>query len=305
MAEEIDRAASELMSGVNRFLSHLAHVKKMSTHTVENYRRDLVRFMDSVGDEVTSWPQLTEQHIRQHLAARHRKGISGASLQRQLSALRSLFRFLRREGVMQNDPSHALRAPKSGKKLPQLLDVDQLQGMLEQQGSDALLIRDLAMAELFYSSGLRLAELAALKRQDIDASDAMLRVTGKGNKTRMVPVGRKAIQALEKWLRQPVHGGSEWLFPGRGDGPISHRSIQERIKKLARQGALPQHVHPHMLRHSFASHLLESSGDLRAVQELLGHADISTTQIYTHLDFQHLAQVYDKAHPRAHKKKGD
>jgi integrase/recombinase XerC len=216
--------------------------------------------------------------------------------------LRGFFRFLIREKVLKRNPAADVTAPKAGKRLPGTLDADQMARLLELPGDDPLTVRDRAMLELLYSSGLRLAELVALDLGDVDDADATVRVTGKGAKTRIVPVGRKALAALRAWrrTRAGVAGPDEQaLFVSRRGGRLRPRSVQDRIVHWARRQGMDRNVYPHLFRHSFASHLLESSGDLRAVQELLGHADVSTTQIYTHLDFQHLAQIYDQTHPRA------
>jgi len=292
---------------LTRFLHHLRHERRLSPHTLSNYGRDLERIHAWCrGQNLASWKELTQQQIRDYTAQRHRQGISGKSLQRELSTLRSLYRYLLREGVVDNNPAQGIRAPKTGRKLPATLDADQLGPLLDSPAGDALGLRDLAIMELFYSSGLRLAELVSLDPRDIDMDDATLEVTGKGAKTRRVPVGSKALRALSRWLevRDSLASRDEKaLFVSRRGKRLHPRSIQARLKKWAIEQGAARSLHPHLLRHSFASHLLESSGDLRAVQELLGHADISTTQIYTHLDFQHLAQVYDAAHPRAKKKK--
>ena len=220
--------------------------------------------------------------------------------------MRSLYRYLLREQKCKQNPAMGVRAPKAGRKLPVTLDVDQMDRLLSMAGNEPLVLRDRAIMELFYSSGLRLAELGSLDIHDLDCQDSMLEVTGKGNKTRRLPVGRMAMQALVQWLgvrNQLAKPDQAALFVSQRGTRLSLRSIQSRLDLRAREQGCPQKIHPHLMRHSFASHVLESSGDLRAVQELLGHADISTTQIYTHLDFQHLAQVYDKAHPRARKKR--
>jgi integrase/recombinase XerC len=238
--------------------------------------------------------------VRSYVAWRHRGGASGKTLQRELSALRSLYRYLLREGVVSHNPALGVPAPKTARKLPATLDPDQLCGLLDNGDEDPLSLRDTAMIELFYSSGLRLAELVAVD------TDASLEVTGKGAKSRRVPVGGLALEAIDRWLQvRGTYAGAEEkaLFVSRHGNRIHPRTVQKRLHRWAKIHGARRNVHPHMLRHSFASHLLESSGDLRAVQELLGHSDISTTQIYTHLDFQHLAQVYDKAHPRAKKKR--
>ncbi len=288
------------------FLDHLALERRLSPHTVANYRRDLERLLGWLPKQgMQHWDQLDDPQVRAYTAARHRAGIGPKSLQRELSALRSLFRYLLREGLARNNPAQGVRAPKPQRKLPVTLDADQLGALLDRPVDDVLETRDQAILELLYSSGLRLAELVSVELGDIDPEDATLEVTGKGAKTRRVPVGGKALAALRRWLevRDSLAGGGETaLFVSRRGGRISPRTVQARLQRWALRKGAPRGLHPHMLRHSFASHLLESSGDLRAVQELLGHADIATTQIYTHLDFQHLAQVYDKAHPRAKKR---
>lgn len=292
---------------IERFALHLRHERRLSPHTLDNYLRDLrhlVEFCDTLG--IATWPAITIHQVRGYVAWRHRKGIGGRSLQRELSAIRGLFNFLLREGAAELNPAVDVPAPRTPRHLPDTLDVDQTARLVEIKGDDDDAVRDRAIMELMYSSGLRLAELVGLDCDDIDLDDATVRVTGKGAKTRVVPVGRKAIAALRQWL-QRRHGrpGTETkaMFLGRGGKRIAPRTVQQRLRRWAVIQGLPVPVHPHMLRHSFASHLLESSGDLRAVQELLGHADIATTQIYTHLDFQHLAKVYDQAHPRAKRKK--
>jgi len=285
------------------FLEHLAFEKRCSAHTVANYRRDLVALVDyceRAGHEC--WRDLTTHDIRAFAAACHRRGLSPRSIQRRLSAVRSFFRYLIREKVLKRNPAADVSAPKAGKRLPGTLDADQMARLLEFPGDDPLTVRDRAMLELLYSSGLRLAELVALDMHDVDASDATVTVTGKGAKTRIVPVGRRALEALAEWQRTRVRmAGHEEraLFVSRRGTRLAPRSVQERIVHWAKRQGMDRSVYPHLFRHSFASHLLESSGDLRAVQELLGHADVSTTQIYTHLDFQHLAQIYDRTHPRA------
>ncbi|TDJ16581.1 MAG: tyrosine recombinase XerC [Gammaproteobacteria bacterium] len=289
---------------IHQFLGTLQH---LSIHTQKAYQRDLVvllKFADA--HDVQKWNELDGRQIRSFVAWRHRQGIGGRSLQRNLSAARAFYRYLMGEGVARHNPAEGVQAPKSPRKLPKLLDVDQAAQLLEIDDRGPLAIRDKAILELMYSSGLRLSELVMLDLDSLDLADAVVTVTGKGKKTRSVPVGRYAREAIKQWLK--IRGGianneEMAVFVSQRGKRISRRSIQQRLKQWAMKQGLTNHVNPHMLRHSFASHLLESSGDLRAVQELLGHADISTTQVYTHLDFQHLANVYDNAHPRAHKKK--
>jgi integrase/recombinase XerC len=294
--------ASEL-ARLDEFYSKLRDERNLSIHTLKNYQRDLnnlIAYCDAHALE--NWAALDDQHIRLHISQRHRQGVSGKSLQRSLSALRTFFRYLVEEGILKYNPARSVKAPKSARKLPQTLDVDRVGQLLTIQGTDELAIRDRAILELFYSSGLRLSELTGLNVNSL-LGDNQVRVTGKGNKQRQLPIGRKALEALQSWLaiRHKLSAeGETALFVSKKGTRLSARSVQQRLRHWVLKQGMDTHVHPHMLRHSFASHVLESSGDLRAVQELLGHADISTTQIYTHLDFQHLARVYDKAHPRAH-----
>ncbi|MCF6353614.1 MAG: tyrosine recombinase XerC [Candidatus Polarisedimenticolaceae bacterium] len=291
---------------LERFFRQLRHERRLSPHTLSNYRRDLQRLREwSLAQGLSAWPDLKPHHVRNFIATRHRQGIAGSSLQRELSSLRTLFRYLQREKQVDSCPAQGVRPPKSQRKLPRVMDADQLGRLLDQPSKEPLTIRDLAMMELFYSSGLRLSELVSLNLADIDLHDAMVEVTGKGERTRRLPVGEKARHSLERWLtvRSGMAPPEELaLFISQRGKRISPRTVQQRLHKRAQEEGTSTTIHPHMLRHTFASHLLESSGDLRTVQELLGHADISTTQIYTHLDFQHLAKVYDAAHPRARRK---
>ena len=291
-------------NAVAKYLAELAEQRRLSPHTVSNYRRDLVRLLNLAGEMPLA--ELQVHHIRRFAAQLHGQGLSGRSLARLLSAWRGFFNWLGRGDVVRANPCEGVRSPKSPKHLPNALSVDETARLLQpsDDGDAVLLTRDTAMFELFYSSGLRLAELAALDCAALDSAlnEGEVRVLGKRNKARLVPVGRKAREALAAWaaLRDSLAGAEEpALFVSRRGGRISHRMIQLRLAQLALQLGLPRHVHPHMLRHSFASHVLQSSGDLRAVQEMLGHASIASTQVYTHLDFQHLAKVYDAAHPRA------
>jgi integrase/recombinase XerC len=292
---------------VERFLHHLTHERRLSPRTIESYGRDLQSLLLWLKtQQIQEWRQLGQHQVRQYLAERHRRGRSPKSLHRELSSLRSLFGYLIREGVADANPALGVRAPKVRRKLPATLDADQLAQILEFSDDSPVGIRDRAIMELFYSSGLRLAELVALNLGDIDFEEGMVEVTGKGDKTRRVPVGRQAREALQRWLSvraSLARADERALFLGVRGRRINRATVQKQLNLRALQQNAPRQIHPHLLRHSFASHLLESSGDLRAVQELLGHANISTTQIYTHLDFQHLAKIYDKAHPRARKKK--
>ncbi len=290
---------------IDRFLHHLRTERRLSDNTRKHYQRDLVELYGWCQENgIHGWEQLNTGQVRQYAARAHRRGLSGRSIQRRLSALRSFFNYLLRERAVTLNPGLDVRAPRTDRPLPDTVSVDDISRLLDVRSSDVLVIRDLAMLELLYSSGLRLAELVSLDLGDIDVNEGTVRVTGKGAKTRVLPVGRRALGALDAWLRiRPAGADETAVFTGRGGRRLGARAVQQRIGRHARARGLPGKLHPHTLRHSFASHLLESSGDLRAVQELLGHADISTTQIYTHLDFQHLASVYDKAHPRARKMK--
>lgn len=290
------------------FLQYLGGQRNLSVHTVAAYRRDLLQLQNWCAPHQLTLPQLTIHHLRQALAAQHRRGLAGKSLRRWLSALRSFFNYGVRKQWLQNNPASGIQAPKIDRKLPKTLDADEVSQLLNFADSGEHSARDRAMLELTYSSGLRLAELANLDLQDIDLADASVRVTGKGNKTRLLPIGRMAVMALKQWLQQRpalASAGETALFVSQRGSRISHRRIQQLFTAYSLNQSLDKAVHPHMLRHSFASHLLESSSDLRAVQELLGHANIATTQVYTHLDFQHLAKVYDQAHPRAQRSSAD
>ncbi len=288
---------------IDGFLSHLAHERRMSGHTIAAYRHDLLALAEfAARRKLSAWTGLDNSSIRAFAAAQHGAALSPRSIQRRLSAARTFFDFLMREGHCARNPALDVRAPKTKKRLPDTLDADQMGRLLAFRVDDSLSARDKAIMELFYSSGLRLAELTGLDVAAVDLADRTVRVLGKGNKTRIVPVGRQAVDALKAWLKERaalVKPGMETLFVGRSGRPLTVRAVQLRVGAWGRRQGIGVHVHPHMFRHSFATHLLESSGNLRGVQELLGHADIGTTQIYTHLNFQHLATVYENAHPRA------
>jgi integrase/recombinase XerC len=292
---------------VERFLDHLRLERRLSIHTITSYRRDLdclTQYCDA--NTVLRWQDLKSHHVRGFAASSHAAGLSPRSIQRRLSGIRGLMNYLIREGEISQNPATDISAPQVARKLPNTLDVDQMARLLQIQGDDPVTARDRAMLELLYSSGLRLAELVNLNPEDVDLDDAMIRVTGKGNKTRLIPVGRMARNSIAEWSRvrsELAASDENALFVGVRGRRISPRTVQNRVRHWALKAGIPQRVYPHLFRHSFATHLMESSRDLRAVQELLGHADISTTQIYTHLDFQHLAQIYDEAHPRARRQK--
>ncbi len=292
---------------LNRWLDHLRFERRLSVLTVKNYHRDIEALYTFLCNaEVGDWAAVDGGHVRSFAARLHRRGQAPRTIQRRLAALRNLFAYLIREGVVKANPGLDITAPKSPRRLPETLDADAMGRLLDIRVDHPLATRDRAIMELFYSSGLRLQELASLDLVDVDLAEGMVRVTGKGAKTRIVPVGEKARAALRDWLKvrpQLEKAPSNAMFIGRNGRPLSTRNIQARVTYWARRLGLPQSVSPHTFRHSFATHLLESSGDLRAVQELLGHSDIGTTQIYTHLDFQHLARIYDQAHPRARKRR--
>jgi len=296
-----------LRDGVDRFLAGLGTERRLSPHTSSNYGRDLESLLEYCAAQgIESWDALDTQHVRSFAAQCHRRGLAPRSIQRRLSAVRSLCRFLIREGELRSDPAADVQAPKARRRLPTTLDADSMARLLEFRSDDRLGVRDKAIMELFYSSGLRLAELLGLDLTDLDLRDRTVRVLGKGRKVRIVPVGRHAAEALAKWLGERTALaalGETAVFVGRDGRRLGPRIVQRRIARWARLQGLPEHVHPHLFRHSFASHLLESSGDLRAVQELLGHASIRTTQVYTRLDCQHLARIYDASHPRARRKR--
>ena len=289
------------------FLAQLTIEKRASQYTVKSYKRDLnclSTYCES--KSISLWTDLKQTDIRSYMASRHRQGLSSTSLQRELSAIRSFFNFLLKNQLTDNNPGQYIKAPKKTRKLPKTLDVDQIKSLLEAGTNSTIEIRDLAMFELFYSSGIRLSELAQLNLTDIDLTDKSLMVrSGKGGKSRMLPIGSKAVAAINTWLEHRIKSVTSTetaLFISTRGTRLGQRSIELRLKQWCKKKGIAENIHPHMLRHSFATHLLESSQDLRAVQELLGHSNISTTQIYTHLDFQHLADVYDRAHPRAKRK---
>ena len=294
---------------IDRFIKHLEFERRLSPLTCKNYRRDLHALESWCGEAaVNAWNDLDSEHFRSWSAACFRRGLSSKSIQRRLSAARTFYRYLLREKHVRNNPVLSVSAPKAGKRLPGNLDVDRMARLLDIPGTGPLVDRDRAILELLYSSGLRLAELTGLNLGDVDLNDATVRVTGKGNKDRIVPVGRHARKAIRQWSRtrvQLANGDEKALFVSTRGSRLSQRAVQARVKHWGKRQGIDTRVYPHLFRHSFATHLLESSHDLRGVQELLGHANISTTQVYTHLDFQHLAQIYDQTHPRAKVKSKD
>jgi len=297
--------STDMKKRIKEFEEYLRTERRLSGHTITSYQRDLEKLAIWCAESELLLENITTHDIRACLSSLHKNGLGGKSIQRWLSSLRTFFNYGMKNQWLDKNPANSLTAPKSPKKLPKTLDVDQVNQLLSFTTTNWIDYRDHAIIELLYSSGLRLAELSGLNLTDLDLKECSVRVTGKGNKTRSLPVGRQAIDALKIWLQcrqNKIATESSAMFLNIYGKRLSSRSIQDRLKKISIRQGMQGRVHPHMLRHSFASHMLESSGDLRAVQELLGHQNISTTQIYTHLDFQHLAKVYDKAHPRASKK---
>ena len=299
--------AKNITDDVQQYLNVLRVERQLSPHTVKAYEHDIQKLLSFCeAKSIFLWQGLSSHLMRQFAASMHAKGMSPKSIQRILSSGRILCNHLIKHQHLKNNPFDDVKAPKAQQRLPKTLSVDQVTNLVEINVNDPLSYRDKAVLELFYSSGLRLSELCNLNLNDLSIGEKLIRVTGKGNKTRDLPIGRHAIKALQEWILMrngfPLKDYEE-VFVSRQGRRINPRTIQQRVKYWAQKQGIEINVSPHMLRHSFASHLLESSGELRSVQELLGHANISTTQVYTHLDFQHLAQVYDDAHPRAKKSK--
>jgi integrase/recombinase XerC len=307
--------ATELPDALQHYLTHLQVERRLASRTLENYGLALRRLDASATAQGVALVAAQPHHIRGWAALAHRAGLAPRSLALMLAAWRGLYRWWGEQGMVTSNPVAGVRAPKAAKPLPKALAVDQAVALAEHhddRGDPRLVARDHAIVELLYGSGLRLAEVIGLDVQAgrpdagwIDLADATAHVLGKGSKRRSVPVGRSALDALAAWLAVRdtlAAAGENALFVGRRGGRLGGSALRVGLKKLALSAGLPTHVHPHMLRHSFASHLLQSSGDLRAVQELLGHANIATTQVYTQLDYQHLSKVYDAAHPRARRR---
>lgn len=286
------------------YLDHLAFERGLSPLTRENYARDIRLLLSLAQHQHQALQDIQPAHIRRFIATLHARNLSGKSIARMLSAWRGYYDYLGLSHGFVTNPCVGMKAPKAPKSLPQAMSVDQTVKLVRIEGDEPLTLRDRAMLEMFYSSGLRLAELTGLNLHDLNFAEGIVTVTGKGSKTRMVPMGSHAVQAVQQWLSQRAaiaHADAQAVFITQQGRRITPRAVQYRLKQWAVKQGISSDVHPHMLRHSFASHVLQSSGDLRAVQEMLGHANISTTQVYTHLDFQHLAKVYDAAHPRAKK----
>ena len=301
-------ADTNLSHAVEHYLQYIEVVRGYSAHTVKNYRRDLDKLIEFCSTHnIDDISRLNASLLRQWVATLSREKLSATSIQRHLSSTRSLYKFLARSRSDLDDPTAGVKAPRTPRTLPKSLEPDQVNQLLNHPSETALMARDLAIAELLYSAGLRLSELVGANLNDLDRNEKVITVIGKGQKTRVVPVGGPALTALAEWMKyrpmgKEALGYDSPLFVTQRGKRMSPRTVQDRLRQLAIKHGMTQRVHPHVLRHAFASHLLESSGDLRAVQELLGHANIATTQIYTHLDFQHLAKVYDQAHPRAQKR---
>jgi integrase/recombinase XerC len=290
---------------IEEYKKFIAFEKRLSSSSIKSYLRDINELLKLMGDKKLN--SYSIEDIRKNIAILHSKGLSGKSLSRMISSWRGLFNFLIHKYQFNQNPTLGIKAPKSKKLLPQTLSVDQTIKLIDIKDNSFLGLRDHAILELFYSSGLRLSELVDININNINFDDGTITVTGKGNKERIIPVGTFAFKAIKKWLksRKTINNltpKNQILFLSKSGQKLTSRAIQYRLKFWAIKQGIPENIHPHLLRHSFASHLLQSSQDLRAVQELLGHANISTTQIYTHLDFQHLSKIYDKAHPRAKKK---
>ena len=300
-----------MQDNLDSFIQSLQSERYYSPHTCANYRRDLLAFGDYLRQQgIETWSEAGYREVSGFSARQFRNGLKSRTIQRQLSSIRGFYRYLINHSLAKTNPATEVSAPKADKPLPKTVDAEALDQLLRPApADDNLTIRDLAIFELIYSSGLRLAESVSLNLEDIDLAHQHLVVTGKGNKTRHLPIGGKAVEAIKRWLKvRGEYAGinkASALFVSKNGNRLSRRSVGDRLNQLVLKRGLDRRLSPHTLRHSFATHLLESSSDLRAVQELLGHADISTTQVYTHLDFQHLAKVYDQAHPRARRKNSD
>jgi integrase/recombinase XerC len=295
--------SAALAPSVDAFLAYLRVERRYSPSTIDHYGRALATLVEyAESRKLARWRDLKPDQVQALIAGEHRRGLAPATLRAIASAWRSFFRWLAREGEVAINPATGLRSPRVKRKLPEVLDADEMTALVEVPGDDTEAVRDRALFELLYSSGLRVSELCGVRWRDLDTAEGLLRVTGKGSKTRIVPVGAKALHALAVLKANEIPDEGDPLVRTRGGRPLTPNGVRARLKRRAQQQGVWKRVYPHLLRHSCASHLLESSGDLRAVQELLGHADIGTTQIYTHLDFQHLAKVYDAAHPRARRK---
>ena len=294
---------SPILNDINEYLVFVSQVKNLSENTTKSYERDLKKlylFLEKLN--VTNYSEIKEEICSAWIGALYSQNNKPKSIQRHLSSAKGFFRFLKKNNLIGSSPFELVTAPKSSNTLPDVLSPEDVEQLLNFKPSNTIEIRDMAIVELMYSSGLRVSETVNINISDFEENMSFLRVIGKGSKTRLVPMGRFAINAINNWLneREKISNNTDALFLNSKGSRLSVRSIQLRLKKMAIKQGLPP-VHPHMLRHSFATHMLESSGDLRTIQELLGHSSLSTTQIYTKLDYQHLAKIYDKSHPRAKK----
>ena len=294
---------SPILNDINEYLVFVSQVKNLSENTTKSYERDLKKlylFLDKLN--VTNYSDIKEEICSAWIGDLYSQNNKPKSIQRHLSSAKGFFRFLKKNNLISSSPFELVTAPKSSNTLPDVLSPEDVEQLLNFKPSNTIEIRDMAIVELMYSSGLRVSETVNINISDFEENMSFLRVIGKGSKTRLVPMGRFAINAINNWLneREKISNNTDALFLNSKGSRLSVRSIQLRLKKMAIKQGLPP-VHPHMLRHSFATHMLESSGDLRTIQELLGHSSLSTTQIYTKLDYQHLAKIYDKSHPRAKK----
>lgn len=299
-------SAEQLFALSQAYWDFLRIEKQASPHTLSNYQRQLKAICQMLAEKgLEQWQDVDSSVVRWLLSQSHKQGLSAKSIGLRLVALRQFLTFLVQQGKLTANPATGIKSPKVGKHLPKNIDAEQISQLLNIESDEPMDIRDLAMMELMYSSGLRLSELQGLDLGDMDLATQEVRILGKGNKERIVPIGSKAVAALKRWLavRLQFHPQDYAVFLNKWGKRLSHRSIQLAMQKWGEKQGLSNHLHPHKLRHSFATHMLEASADLRAVQELLGHSSLSTTQIYTHLDFQHLAKIYDSAHPRARRKK--
>lgn len=298
---------SSLQPLVDNYLNHIASQRGLSPVTITNYQRNLAEFIALLNEKkIDCWTELDSQGVRFMVKDLHKNGLKARSIATKLSALRSFLDYLVQFDILTNNPAKGVSAPKLDKPLPKNISVDDMFQLLNIDEKDPLSLRDQCMMELMYSSGLRLSELVNINLQDIKLSAKEIMVTGKGSKQRLLPITERAVVTIKVWLKirpEFCNPGEKALFVSKQKNRISTRNVQARMEKWGLKQALPSHINPHKLRHSFATHMLESSGNLRAVQTLLGHADLATTQVYTHLDFQHLSKIYDQAHPRAKRKK--
>ena len=294
---------SFILNDIKEYLVFVSQVKNLSENTTKSYERDLKKLNSFLVDlNVSGYSEISSETCSAWIGNLYSQNNNPRSIQRHLSSAKGFFRFLKKNNLIQSSPFELVTAPKSSNKLPDVLSPEDVEQLLNFKPSNMIEIRDMAIVELMYSSGLRVSETVNINLNDFEENKSFLRVLGKGSKTRLVPMGRYAVNAINEWLieREKILNNTDALFLNSKGTRLTVRSVQLRLKKMALKQGLPP-IHPHMLRHSFATHMLESSGDLRTIQELLGHSSLSTTQIYTKLDYQYLAKIYDKSHPRAKK----